>query len=72
MEMFNMGERRKSKDKFSGTKVWEDEQIREHFINLKIKNEISGYCVIQIKLFVVWVSERFYALLLKIWCQKQF
>ena len=42
MEMFSMGERSKSKDKFGGTKVCEAEEVREYFINPKIENEVFG------------------------------
>ena len=66
------GERNKSKHKFGGTKVCEAEEVREYFINPKIENEFFGYFVMKIKLFVVWISEIFYALLVKICCQKQF
>ena len=70
--MLSMGERNKSKRKFGGTKVYEAEEKREYFINAKIENEFFGYFVMKIKLFVVWISEIFYALLVKICCQKQF
>ena len=70
--MMSMGERNKSKHKFGGTKVYEAEEKREYFINAKIENEFFGYFVMKIKLFVVWISEMFYTLLVKICCQKQF
>ena len=38
MEMFNMGERSKSKYKFGGTNVCKAEEVGEYFVNPKIKN----------------------------------
>ena len=42
MEMFSMGERSKSKCKFGGTKVCEDDEVAEYFINPKTENEAFG------------------------------
>ena len=38
MEMFSIGERRKSKHKFGGIKFCEGEEVREYFINPKTEN----------------------------------
>ena len=40
--MFSMRERRKSKHEFGGTKVSKAEEVRKHFINSKIENEVFG------------------------------
>ena len=40
MEMFSIGERSKSKHKFSETKVCEAEEEREYFTNPKIEIEV--------------------------------
>ena len=40
--MFSLRERRKSKHKFGGTKVYKAEHVRKHFLNLKPENEIFG------------------------------
>ena len=37
-----MRERRKSKHKFGGTKVYKAEEVRKYFVNSKIKNEVFG------------------------------
>ena len=42
MDLFSIGERSKSKHKFSGTKVSEAEEIREYFTNLKTENKVFG------------------------------
>ena len=42
MEMFSIGERRKSKYKFGVIKVCEGEEAREYFINLKTENNFFG------------------------------
>ena len=42
LEMLSMRERRKSKHKFSGTKVCKAEEVRKYFVNSKIKNEVFG------------------------------
>ena len=65
MEMFSMGERSKSKRKFGGTKVCEVDEVREYFINPKIKNEAFGLCV-----NLVRISEIFHVSLVKIICKK--
>ena len=41
-KVFSMGERIKSKHQFSGTKVFEAEEVRKYFINAKIGNEVFG------------------------------
>ena len=43
--MFSMRKRRKRKCKFGGTKVSEEDEVREYFINPKTENEAFGYCV---------------------------
>ena len=45
MGMFSMGERSKSKRKFSGKKIYKADEVREYFINPKIGNEAVGYCM---------------------------
>ena len=40
-----MREECKSKYKFGGAKVYKAEQVRKCFENLKIENEVFGYCV---------------------------
>ena len=55
--MFNMGERSKSKQKFGGTNVCKAEEVGEYFVNPKIKNVAFGQGIMQIKLFVLWISE---------------
>ena len=67
------GERSKCKKKanakkFGGTKLCEAEEVRQHFISPKLENEVFGY--LEIKLFVVWISESFYSLLVKTYSQK--
>ena len=42
LEMFSTRERRRSKHKFSGTKVCKAEEVREYFVNSKIENEVFG------------------------------
>ena len=42
LQVFSMGERRKSKRKFGGTKVCEADKVKECFINPKIENEAFG------------------------------
>ena len=64
MEMFNMGERSKSKRKFGWTKVCETDEVRQYFINPKIENEVFGKCV-----NLVRISEIFHASLVKIYRQ---
>lgn len=41
-KVFGMGERIKSKHPFSGTKVFEAEEVRKYSINAKIENEVFG------------------------------
>ena len=41
-EMFSMGERSKSKCKFSGMKVWEAGKEREYVKKAIIENEVFG------------------------------
>ena len=36
--MFRKQERRKSKHKFGGTNVWENEKVRKYFVNPKIES----------------------------------
>ena len=43
-----MRERRKSKQKFVGTKICEAEEVKKYFVNPKIENEVFGLCVNQI------------------------
>ena len=43
--MLRMRERRKSKQKFIGTKIFEAEEVRKYFVNPKIENEVFGLCV---------------------------
>ena len=62
-----MGGQSKSKHKFGVMKIWEDDEAREHFINSEIENEALGQSV-----NLVWISEKFHASLVKIYCQKQF
>ena len=40
-KIFSMRERRKSKHKFGGTKVYKAE-VRKYFVNTKIENEVFG------------------------------
>ena len=40
-----MRERRKSKHKFSATKIFKAEEVRKYFVNPKIEHEVFGYCV---------------------------
>ena len=42
LEIFSMRERRKSKNKFGGTKVCKAENVRKHFVNSKTENEVFG------------------------------
>ena len=42
LEIFSMGEGRKNKHKFGGTKVCKAEDVRKHFVNSKIENEVFG------------------------------
>ena len=63
--MFRVDERRKSKHKIGGTKVSEVGNAIKYFVNPKIENEAFGKCV-----NLVWISEIFHALLVKIFCQK--
>ena len=42
LEMFSMRERRRSKHKFGGTKVYKVEKVRKCFVNSKIENEVFG------------------------------
>ena len=37
-----MQERRKTKHKFGGTKVYITEEVRKYFVNSKIENEVFG------------------------------
>ena len=62
-----MGGQSKSKHKFGAMKIWEADEAREHFINPEIENEALGQIV-----NLVWISEKFHASLVKIYCQKQF
>ena len=43
--MISMQERRESKHKFGGTKVCKVEEVRQHFVNRKIENEVYGQSV---------------------------
>ena len=38
--MFSMQERRKSKHKFGGTKIFKTEEVKKYFVNPKIENEV--------------------------------
>ena len=40
LKMFDMPERRKSKHKFGGTKVFKAEGVRKYFVNTKLENEV--------------------------------
>ena len=40
--MFSMRERRKSKQKFGGTKVCKAEKVKKYFVNSKTENEVFG------------------------------
>ena len=40
--MFSKQERRKSKHKFGGTKVFKAEEVRKYFVNSKIEDELFG------------------------------
>ena len=40
--MFSMRDRRKSKNKFGGTKVYKAEEVRKYFVNSNIENEVFG------------------------------
>ena len=62
-----MGGRSKSKHKFAGIKVYEADEVREYFINPEIESEALDQCG-----NLAWISERFHASLVKIYCQKQF
>ena len=62
-----MGGQSKSKHKFGAMKIWEADEAREHFINPEIEDEALGQSV-----NLVWISEKFHASLVKIYCQKQF
>ena len=42
LETFSMGERRKSKHKFGGIKVWKAEEVKNYFVNSKIENKVFG------------------------------
>ena len=42
LEMFSMRERRKSKYYIGGTKVCKAEEVRKHFVNLKLKMKFSA------------------------------
>ena len=42
LKLFSMGERSKSKSKFGGTNICKADEVREYFINAKIKNEAFG------------------------------
>ena len=42
--MFSVRERRKSKHKFDGTKVFKTEEVRNCFVNPKIENEVFEKC----------------------------
>ena len=61
MEIFIMAERIQSKRKFARMKVCEADEVREYFINPKIENECIN---------LIWISEIFHALFVKIYCQK--
>ena len=40
--MFSKQEKRKSKHKFGGTKVFKAEEVRKYFVNSKIEDELFG------------------------------
>ena len=40
--MFSKQERRKSKHKFGGTKVFKAEEVRKYFVNSKIEDGLFG------------------------------
>ena len=40
--MFSMRERRKSKQKFGGTKVCKAEELKKYLVNSKIENKVFG------------------------------
>ena len=53
-----MRERHKSKHKFGGTKVCKAEDVKKHFVNSKIENEVFGQCVnyiISYELSLYWI-----------------
>ena len=45
LEMLSMGERRKSKHKFGGIKVWKVEEAKKYFASPKIEKEVFGWCL---------------------------
>ena len=45
LEMLSMGERRKSKLKFGGIKVWKVEEAKKYFASPKIEKEVFGWCL---------------------------
>ena len=66
MGIFCIGGRNKSKQKFGGMKVSEAEEARKYFINLETETEALDQCA-----NLIWISEKFHASLVKIYCQKQ-